>query len=70
MEKNTTTKVPKKLRQFDDDFRQSAIKMMLNGQSVAYMSQALGVGQAILYKWKTKHQGCNNKDSAVVSLEN
>ena len=69
MEKKTTVKVSKKRRQYDDDFRQSAVKMMLNGQSVSYVSQALGVGQAILYKWKAEHSGFNRQGSVDASLE-
>ena len=68
MEKKTTGKVSKKRCQYDDDFRQSTIMMMLNGQSVSYVSQALSVGRAILYKWKADRLGSNNKESVDALL--
>lgn len=31
--------------------------MIINGQSVAYVSQALGISEALIYKWKQRTKG-------------
>ena len=31
--------------------------MITNGQSVAYVSQALGISEALIYKWKQRTKG-------------
>ncbi len=39
-------------RKFDDDFKQQALKMIENGQSVRSVAQGLGVSENLLHKWK------------------
>jgi len=39
-------------RKFDEDFKQSALKMIENGQSVRSVAQGLGVSENLLHKWK------------------
>ncbi len=39
-------------RKFDDDFKQHALKMIENGQSVRSVAQSLGVSENLLHKWK------------------
>lgn len=39
-------------RKYDEDFKRNALKMIENGQSVRSVSQALGVGESQLHKWK------------------
>ena len=41
-------------RQYDMDFKKSAIQLVLNGQSVPSVSQSLGIGESLLYKWKAE----------------
>ena len=31
--------------------------MIANGQSVAYVAQALGISEALIYKWKQRNKG-------------
>jgi transposase len=31
--------------------------MIANGQTVAYVAQALGISEALIYKWKQRTQG-------------
>ena len=40
------------MRKYDDEFKQQAVKKMLDGQSVASLSRELGVGESQLHKWK------------------
>lgn len=40
-------------RQYDAEFKASAIQMIQNGRSVADVSRALGVNENLLHKWKS-----------------
>ncbi|WP_028523151.1 transposase [Runella limosa] len=46
-----------KRRKYDADFKAEVLKMITNGQSVAYVSQALGISEALIYKWKQRTKG-------------
>lgn len=39
-------------RKYDDDFKQQAVNMVRNGQSVRSVAQALGISENILHQWK------------------
>lgn len=41
-------------RRYDDDFKKSVLDMLLTGQSVSSVSQSLGIGESLLYKWKSE----------------
>jgi transposase len=40
------------MRKYDNEFKQQAVKKILDGQSVASLSRELGVGENQLHKWK------------------
>ena len=40
------------MRKYDNQFKQQAVKKILDGQSVASVSGELGVAEGILHKWK------------------
>lgn len=40
------------MRKYDEEFKQQAVKKILDGQSVASLSRELGVGESQLHKWK------------------
>ena len=40
------------MKKYDNEFKQNAVKKVLDGQSVASVSRELGVGEGILHKWK------------------
>ena len=40
------------MRKYDDEFKQNAVKKILDGQSVASLSRELGVAESLLHKWK------------------
>lgn len=40
------------MRKYDDEFKQNAVKKILDGQSVAPPARELGVGANLLHKWK------------------
>ena len=41
-------------RQYDADFKKSAVNLVKNGQSVPQVSQSLGIGESLLYKWRAE----------------
>ncbi|MVM33186.1 transposase [Spirosoma sp. HMF4905] len=48
---------PVKRRKYDATFKADVLKMIANGQSVAYIAQALGISEALIYKWKQRNKG-------------
>ena len=48
------TEMKKKRRKYDATFKQEVLKMLSNGQSVSYISKALGIGENLIYDWKTQ----------------
>ncbi|QJW90834.1 transposase [Spirosoma taeanense] len=44
-------------RKYDATFKADVLKMIANGQSVAYVAQALGISEALIYKWKQRTKG-------------
>jgi len=40
-------------RQYDAEFKASAVQMIRNGRSVADVSRSLGVNEGLLHKWKS-----------------
>ncbi len=40
------------MRKYDNEFKQQAVKKILDGQSVASVSRELGVAEGILHAWK------------------
>ncbi|MBA3693337.1 MAG: transposase [Acidobacteria bacterium] len=42
------------MRKYDEEFKQQAVKKILDGQAVASVSRELGVSEGVLHKWKQK----------------
>ncbi len=40
------------MRKYDDEFKQNAVRKILDGQSAASVSRELGVAESLLHKWK------------------
>ncbi|UFH57742.1 transposase [Spirosoma sp. KNUC1025] len=51
---------PLKRRKYDAIFKADELKMVTNGQSVSYVAQALGISEALIYKWKQRTKGKKN----------
>jgi len=45
---------PKQRRHYDAEFKQKALQLIADGRSVHSVSQSLGVGEGVLYNWKSK----------------
>jgi transposase-like protein len=39
-------------RKYDDEFKQQALAMVRNGQSVRSVAEALGISENLLHQWK------------------
>ncbi len=46
----------KKRRKYDADFQAEVLKMVASGKPVSQISQALGIGENIIYRWKSKQR--------------
>jgi transposase len=60
-------------RKYDAEFKAEVLKMVANGQSVAYVSQALGISENLIYRWKQKRKGekeAGKGDLSSLSAEN
>lgn len=61
-------------RKYDVDFKAEVLKMVANGQSVAYVSKALGISENIIYRWKQQTKGKESvslqHDSSSLVVEN
>ena len=40
------------MKKYDNEFKQQAVKKILDGQSVASVSRELGVAEGVLHQWK------------------
>ena len=59
--KKGARQLPAPRRQYDVEFKKSAIQLVLNGQSVPSVSQSLGIGESLLYKWKAEFIGVESQ---------
>ncbi len=67
------TKSPSR-RKYDAEFKAEILKMVASGQTVPYISKALGVSENLIYRWKSETKGKKKAelegDSSVLSMEN
>ncbi len=66
---------PLQRRKYDTTFKADVLKMIANGQSVNYVAQALGISEALIYKWKQRAKGEKKQrlppnQSSEIALEN
>ncbi|WP_338875016.1 transposase [Spirosoma sp. SC4-14] len=50
---------PVSRRKYDQDFKTEALRMIANGRSVYQVAQALGVGENLLYRWRSQQQSAD-----------
>jgi len=57
------------MRKYDDEYKQSAVKKIHDGQSVASVSRELGVAESLLHNWKRQVSlTSSDADKEVVAL--
>ena len=52
MKKATTATTVKPRRKYDDAYKQQALQLLRQGQSVPRVAQALGISEGLLYRWR------------------
>jgi transposase len=43
-----------KRRKYDASFKEEVLKMIHNGRSASEVAQSLGIGENLIYKWKSR----------------
>jgi transposase len=58
------------MRKYDDEFKQNAVRKILDGQAVASVSREIGVAESLLHKWKkAKLETSSDLEKEVLELK-
>jgi len=58
------------MRKYDNEFKQQAVKKILDGQSVASASRELGVAEGVLHNWKKlKIESSSSAEQELIELK-
>jgi len=60
----------KRRRKYDSEFKAEVLKMVLNGRSVREVSESLGIGENLIYRWKSQSRGRNLAEPGGSSAAN
>ncbi|MEI6950837.1 transposase, partial [Paraflavisolibacter sp. H34] len=47
---------PEKRRKYDAAFKEEVLKMVFNGRPVPEIAQSLGIGENLIYRWKSRYK--------------
>jgi transposase len=66
MEEQTTKR---RHRKYDAAFKEEVLRMAFDGRPVSEISQALGVGENLIYRWKSRHKakGTKGENKGVIA---
>ena len=67
MEKKNSVR---KRRKFDAGFKSEALQMLNSGRSVAEVARILGIGENLLYNWRSEFQSTLLPDNEGIMSEN
>ena len=67
-EKNTAAGGGVKRRKYDTSFKQEVLQMVLNGRPVSEVAQSLGIGENIIYRWKSSTNQQQQSDRLPASV--
>lgn len=57
------------MKKYGEEFKQSAVKKILDGQSVASVARELGGGEGLLHKWeRARLTSASDAERAVIVL--
>lgn len=63
-----------KRRHYDADYKAEVLRMITSGQSAAQIAKLLGVGENLIYRWKSEHKKsqplASEQDLPSIRLEN
>ena len=54
MKEKSTAAAGVKRRKYDASFKQEVLQMIYNGRPVSEVAQSLGIGENIIYRWKSR----------------
>jgi transposase len=54
-----------KRRKYDATFKEEVLKMVQNGRPVPEIAQSLGIGENLIYKWKSRNNTKEQQPTAV-----
>lgn len=58
------------MRKYDNEFKQQAVKKILDGQSAASVSRELGVAEGVLHNWKKlKMESSSNVGQELLEMK-
>ena len=57
-----------KRRKYDASFREEVVKMVLSGRPVTEVAQSLGIGENLIYRWKSRYS--SNQPGGCVKVNN
>ncbi len=58
------------MRKYDNEFKEQAVKKILDGQSVASVSRELGVAEGVLHNWKKlKLESSSSAEQELIQLK-
>lgn len=55
-----------KRRKYDASFREEVVKMVLSGRPVTEVAQSLGIGENLIYRWKSRYN--SNQPASCVKV--
>ncbi len=56
-------------RKYDEGFKREALKMIQLGRSVPEVAQALGIGENLLYKWRSESKTSLSSEETSTQVE-
>lgn len=57
-------KLNQRRRKYDESFKTEALRMVAAGRSVSDVARSLGIGENLLYKWRTEQKSAYSPEEA------
>ena len=59
-----------KRRKYDASFKEEVLRMVAAGRPASEVAQSLGIGENLIYKWKSRSMTSSSQQPATVGKEN
>ena len=66
----TGKKTKQTRRKYDATFKEEVLKMVASGRPISEIAQALGVGENLIYRWKSVAQNANKGNAGTNASNN
>ncbi|WP_315815486.1 transposase [Paraflavitalea speifideaquila] len=70
MQINDWQKTKQTRRKYDATFKEEVLKMVASGRPISEIAQALGVGENLIYRWKSGTQNANKGNAGTNASNN